>query len=104
MTDGLKDTPGVYFRKPATLIIYDQRGATKKYTTQVQLNKEYAFEFHYRYEYGGVYKYYIVLDGQEVRNVTINARQRYDVGVWGSNPGNVACIGTISELTLTNFL
>ena len=71
----------------------------------IQLNKEYVFEIHQRYKSGAVYKYSIILDGEEIHSKeTTDVQQFYNFNVYVTNPTHDACVGTISEFTLTNFL
>ena len=70
----------------------------------IQLQNEYDLELHQRYLSGGVYKYFIILDGEEIHSGNINPKQRYGFNVYGSSPTHDACVGTVSEFKLTNFL
>lgn len=73
----------------------------------IQLKKEYTIQAHQRYQGGGVYKRSIIFDGEEISSQE-NAdfgEQYYDLDIYASHPYyNTACVGTISELKLTNFL
>ena len=62
-------------------------------------------EIHQRYKSGGVYKYSIILNGEEIHSTdNTQARQFYDVMVYSGNPEDHACVGTVSDFKITNFL
>ncbi|XP_066910421.1 uncharacterized protein [Clytia hemisphaerica] len=72
----------------------------------IQLKKEYTIQAHQRYQGGGVYKRSIIFDGEEISSQEYAdfGEQYYDLDIHASNNYNTACVGTISELKLTNFL
>ncbi|XP_066910159.1 uncharacterized protein [Clytia hemisphaerica] len=76
-----------------------------KYVDPVQFNTEYNVEIHQRYKSGGVYKYSILLNGEEIHSTdNTQAEQFHDVKVYTGSPWSKACNGTISQLKITNFL
>ncbi|XP_066912236.1 uncharacterized protein [Clytia hemisphaerica] len=72
---------------------------------QIHFNTEYNVEIHQRYRSGGVYKYSIFLDGEEVHSTdNTQAQQFYDVKVFVSNQDGFPCLGSVSDLKITNYL
>ena len=71
----------------------------------LQVNTEYSVEIRQRYKSGGVYKYSILLNGEEIHSTdNTQAQQFYDVKVSIGDQWYPECKGTISELKITNFL
>ena len=77
------------------------------FDSQITLHENYQLEIHQRYKSEGVYKYSIVINGEEVRsNEYDEAQQFYDVKVYLANPFNSysACTGTVSHFEITNYV
>ncbi|XP_066932780.1 uncharacterized protein [Clytia hemisphaerica] len=71
----------------------------------IQYNTEYNVEIHQRYKSGGVYKYSILFNGEEIHSTNnTQARQFYGVKVYISDPWYNACIGLVKNVKITNFL
>ena len=102
-------SPCIYYKKDGNLfsITSAVNGiiAYPYYVQPVQFNTEYNVEIHQRYKSGGVYKYSILLNGQEIHSAdNTQAQQFYNVKVYTSNPWAHPCNGTISVMKVTNFL
>ena len=68
-------------------------------------DQTHNIEIHQRYASNGDYRYFIKIDGEEVISVlNTDARQFYNVNVYGSNISNDPCPVFISNLKITNFL
>ena len=68
-------------------------------------DQTHHIELHQRYASNGDYRYFIEVDGEEVISVlNTDARQFYNVNVYGSNISNDPCPVFISNLKITNFL
>ena len=68
------------------------------------INVETHIEMHQRYVSGGNYRFFIVVNGEEINSVFSTARQFYNVKVYSSNPWHNACPGYIKNFKFTNFL
>ena len=102
--------PAIYFNRNNRLLFIDSpvSGNWMYRTvipTMIEYNTEYSVEIHQRYKSGGVYKYSILLNGEEIHSTdNTQAQQFYDVMVYAGNPIDHACVGTISDFKITNFL
>ena len=69
------------------------------------VNQTYKIEIHQRYVSNGDYRYFIILDGQEVYSVVnTDAKQFYNIKVYASGPFRDACPAYVKDLKFTNFL
>ena len=70
----------------------------------LQLNRVYKVEIHQRYISNGNYRYFIKVDGEQVHSaVNTKAKQCYNVKVYTGNPWYDVPEGFISNLKFTNF-
>ncbi|XP_066924021.1 uncharacterized protein [Clytia hemisphaerica] len=103
-----KRTPALFYQRVNKELLVDSAvNGNNKYRNRygIMLNTEYNVEIRQRYKSGGVYKYSIFLNGDEVHSTdNTQAQQFYDVTVYISNPWVFPCIGVVSELKMTNFL
>uniref|UniRef100_A0A7M5UPA6 Uncharacterized protein n=1 Tax=Clytia hemisphaerica TaxID=252671 RepID=A0A7M5UPA6_9CNID len=83
-------TPGIFYNKEIqNLVTYSAVNGNEGYRNYfpIELNTEYNVEIHQRYKSGGVYKYSILLNGDEVHSTdNTQARQFYDVKVYTGSP------------------
>lgn len=68
------------------------------------INVETQIEMHQRYVSSGNYRFFIVVNGEEINSVFSTARQFYNVKVYSSNPWHNTCPGYIKNFKFTNFL
>ena len=103
-------TPAVFFYVDGDTKLFhfasavNGQGYTFDETTSFRLNHKYHIEIHQRYISQGNYRYFVKIDGVEVKSVVnSDARQFYEVKVYAGDPW-FAPIGYISNLHFTNFL
>ena len=78
----------------------------KKFTAP-QNNEDTHIEMHQRYVSNGNYRFFILVNGEEINSViNNNAQQYYNVKIYASSYKYYAsaCQGSIKYLKLTNFL
>uniref|UniRef100_A0A7M5V1R0 Cnidarian restricted protein n=1 Tax=Clytia hemisphaerica TaxID=252671 RepID=A0A7M5V1R0_9CNID len=101
-------TPAIFFDKTTMRLgIGSAVNGSKNYARYptVQYNTEYNVEIHQRDKSGGVYKYSILLNGEEIHSIdNTQAQQFYDMKVYISDPWFPACNGWIKHVKITNFL
>ena len=77
----------------------------KTFYLALTVNQTYKIEIHQRYVSNGDYRYFIILDGQEVYSVVnTDAKQFYNIKVYASGPFRDACPAYVKDLKFTNFL
>ena len=103
-----KRTPAIFWRNDLKVATFASAvSGNKNFEKRVNIypGTVYHVEFHQRYKSAGVYHYWIVLNGVEIESVdNTQAKQFHNVKVWTSDPNYHACIGTISDFEITNFL
>ena len=71
----------------------------------ILFNQTYHIEIHQRYISNGNYRYYIVIDGDEMHSaINSQARQFHNVHVFASTPDLQEADAFIQNLEFTNFL
>ena len=71
----------------------------------LNLSENYEVEIRQRYTGAGVYKFSVVINGKEEDSIdNTQAEQFYNVKVYAGDPWYDACIGTVTDFQITNFL
>ena len=79
--------------------------AIKVEANGLAVNVPIQVEVHQRYTSGGSYRFFIVINGEEVFSIINNhAQQFYDIKVYASNRWANPCPGFIKNFEITNFL